>query len=245
MLNKLLYLHATSHQMLFVSQSLAPLYDLPTFHNLTNLKLGMDDNVGWKLLPNLLQSSPNLKVLVFKDVSMDFFFSPCWDDGLIPMGKYCCTPSNVHKYSHFLWYIWTVCIDSVNLSLPDSYISSWPKCSSKFLNYFCSLPGQGLVKPFSKGTLQFNWNPRSCVPHCLLLHLKTIEIHNFLGTPDEVKLVTYLLGHATVLEMMTIYWYDTIMDSESQKTMVKTKVDILKSPRGSYTCQVIFHHLMY
>uniref|UniRef100_A0A2N9I8T0 F-box domain-containing protein n=1 Tax=Fagus sylvatica TaxID=28930 RepID=A0A2N9I8T0_FAGSY len=67
-------------------QSLAPLYDLPTFHNLTDLKLGMDDNVGWKLLPNLLQSSPNLKVLVFMDVSMDFFFSPCWDGGLIPMG---------------------------------------------------------------------------------------------------------------------------------------------------------------
>nr|POE67554.1 putative fbd-associated f-box protein [Quercus suber] len=83
---------------------------LPTFHNLTHLKLGIDDNVGWELLPNILQSSPNLKVLNFKE---------------------------------------------------------------------------GLVKPFNKGTFQFSWNPPRCVPNCLLLHLKTIEIHNFLGTPDE------------------------------------------------------------
>uniref|UniRef100_A0A7N2MAG0 F-box domain-containing protein n=1 Tax=Quercus lobata TaxID=97700 RepID=A0A7N2MAG0_QUELO len=36
---------------------------LPTFHNLTHLKLGIDDNVGCELLPNILQTSPNLKVL--------------------------------------------------------------------------------------------------------------------------------------------------------------------------------------
>ena len=83
------------------------------------------------------------------------------------------------------------------------------------------------------------------MPYYLLLHLKTIEIHNFLGTPDEVKLVKYLLRHAKVLVLMTIYWYDLMMDSESQTTIVKTKVDISKSPRGSNTCQLIFHHLMY
>lgn len=83
------------------------------------------------------------------------------------------------------------------------------------------------------------------MPCCLLLHLKTVEIHNFLGTLDEVKLVKYLLRHAKVLELMTIYWYDLTMDSESQKTMVKTKVDISKSPRGSSTCRLIFHDLMY
>ncbi|KAK7816047.1 F-box/FBD/LRR-repeat protein At5g56420 isoform X1 [Quercus suber] len=143
---------------------------LPTFHNLTHLKLGIDDNVGWELLPNILQSSPNLKVLNFKE---------------------------------------------------------------------------GLVKPFNKGTFQFSWNPPRCVPNCLLLHLKTIEIHNFLGTPDEVKLVKYLLWHAKVLVLMTIYWYDLMMDSESLTAMVKTKVDMSKSPRGSNTCRLIFHDLMY
>ena len=83
------------------------------------------------------------------------------------------------------------------------------------------------------------------MPYYLLLHLKTIEIHNFLGTPDEVKLVKYLLRHAKVLVLVTIYWYDLMMDSESKTTIVKTKVDISKSPRGSNTCQLIFHHLMY
>ncbi|GFZ02615.1 LOW protein: F-box/FBD/LRR-like protein [Actinidia rufa] len=37
---------------------------LPTFHNLTHLELGVNIN-GWQLLPDLLDSSPNLEVLDF------------------------------------------------------------------------------------------------------------------------------------------------------------------------------------
>lgn len=44
---------------------------LPAFCNLTLLELDVDFLHGWKLLPNLLQSAPNLEVLDFIQVSFD------------------------------------------------------------------------------------------------------------------------------------------------------------------------------
>ncbi|KAL7249556.1 hypothetical protein ACSBR1_011698 [Camellia fascicularis] len=40
--------------------------NIPTFHNLVRLKLGLDPFLGWHLLPKLLVSSPNLEVLCFE-----------------------------------------------------------------------------------------------------------------------------------------------------------------------------------
>lgn len=51
---------------------------LPTFHNLVHLTLGVtfrknkpgdDEFGGWRLLPSVLNSVPNLEVLVFEDVN--------------------------------------------------------------------------------------------------------------------------------------------------------------------------------
>lgn len=44
---------------------------LPTFYNLTRMELGVNHTCGWRLLPDLLESSPNLEELVFDEVSRD------------------------------------------------------------------------------------------------------------------------------------------------------------------------------
>ncbi|KAK2976639.1 hypothetical protein RJ640_024173 [Escallonia rubra] len=41
--------------------------NFPTFPNLVRLTLGVPKRGGWKLLPSLLESTPNLEVLVFED----------------------------------------------------------------------------------------------------------------------------------------------------------------------------------
>ncbi|CAK9175528.1 unnamed protein product [Ilex paraguariensis] len=43
--------------------------ELPVFHNLTFLELGVC-YAGWELLPNLLDSSPHLRTLVFKEIHL-------------------------------------------------------------------------------------------------------------------------------------------------------------------------------
>ncbi|KAL8105215.1 hypothetical protein AgCh_029128 [Apium graveolens] len=40
-------------------------YEMPMFHNLARLELGANKEAGWDLLAPLLESTPNLKVLVF------------------------------------------------------------------------------------------------------------------------------------------------------------------------------------
>ncbi|GFZ15489.1 hypothetical protein Acr_24g0016790 [Actinidia rufa] len=42
-------------------------YNIPKFHNLVHLKLGVDRHHAWRLLPNLLVNSPNLEVLLFEE----------------------------------------------------------------------------------------------------------------------------------------------------------------------------------
>ncbi|KAH7861178.1 hypothetical protein Vadar_022661 [Vaccinium darrowii] len=46
-------------------------YALPTFRNLTKLKLGDLSTRGWKFLPHLLESAPNLEVLIFYEGFME------------------------------------------------------------------------------------------------------------------------------------------------------------------------------
>ncbi|KAK9268851.1 hypothetical protein L1049_000615 [Liquidambar formosana] len=42
-------------------------YNLPVFHNVTHLELGVDVEKGWQLLPSLLQNTPNLESLFFRE----------------------------------------------------------------------------------------------------------------------------------------------------------------------------------
>ncbi|KAI3950218.1 hypothetical protein MKW92_044532, partial [Papaver armeniacum] len=44
----------------------------------------------------------------------------------------------------------------------------------------------------------------SKAPQCLLLHLKSIELRNFNGYPDEMVLVKLILKHARVLERVIV-----------------------------------------
>ncbi|KAK2997579.1 hypothetical protein RJ639_026060 [Escallonia herrerae] len=48
-------------------ENLAHADNFPTFPNLIRLTLGVPKRGGWKLLPSLLESTPNLEVLVFED----------------------------------------------------------------------------------------------------------------------------------------------------------------------------------
>lgn len=41
---------------------------LPAFHNLTRLEVKVVDYYGWKMLPDLLGSSPNLENFIMKQV---------------------------------------------------------------------------------------------------------------------------------------------------------------------------------
>ncbi|KAM7277786.1 hypothetical protein ACFE04_004920 [Oxalis oulophora] len=87
-------------------------HDLPKFQHLSHLELGLGLNAGWSFLPVLLDSAPNLQVVVFPD-------------GLV------------------------VC-DHVNYK------------------FFCDFDCY-----FSEA------------PHCLLYHLKKVEIKQFAGLPGE------------------------------------------------------------
>lgn len=45
-------------------------YEIPMFHNVARLELGANKQAGWDLLAELLESTPNLEVLVFPRVSI-------------------------------------------------------------------------------------------------------------------------------------------------------------------------------
>ncbi|KAI3877777.1 hypothetical protein MKX03_019217 [Papaver bracteatum] len=77
------------------------------------------------------------------------------------------------------------------------------------------------------------------VPSCLLLHLKTIEVREFEGQPEELKLVKYIWTNARILQVL-------IIQSGTSKTIValekKTQIMemLLMNPRASTSCKVKF-----
>ncbi|XP_065878960.1 F-box protein At4g09920-like [Euphorbia lathyris] len=110
---------------------------LPILKNLKTLELLVEwpSPIDWKGLPNLLDSSPSLQVLIF------------------PLGLVSRTIHLV-DFHHFDW--------------------QWPEF----------------------------------VPECLSLHLKTIEIFEFVGFVEELDIVEYLLESAKVLDKMIIHRFD-------------------------------------
>ncbi|KAH7859513.1 hypothetical protein Vadar_002040 [Vaccinium darrowii] len=83
---------------------------------------------------------------------------------------------------------------------------------------------------------EYHWSPPERVPECLLLSLKTIEIHRFFGdVKDELNLVKYLLKNGMVLEKMTILcsYYDFVGDNS-----FSFKDELENYPRGSNNCNL-------
>ncbi|XP_065862286.1 F-box/FBD/LRR-repeat protein At4g26340-like isoform X1 [Euphorbia lathyris] len=159
---------------------------LPIFKNLKTMELR--DSVGWrtpandwKVLPNLLDSSPNLRVLIF-----------C--QGLVSLTLY------RDDFNHFDW------------QRPES------------------------------------------VPECLSMHLKTIEIFEFVGFPEELQIVEYLLECGKVLEKMIIHRFvlskSTIMKKKVKRDKVMSELlslrrncstgEVMSFKRSSSSCEVIF-----
>lgn len=77
------------------------------------------------------------------------------------------------------------------------------------------------------------WTEPQCVPNCLLLHVKKIEICGFEGLKHELELVKYLLKNSEVLDKMIIR---SMKGACSKKLFQK----LLMFERGSKTCKVEF-----
>ncbi|KAK6145002.1 hypothetical protein DH2020_021822 [Rehmannia glutinosa] len=82
------------------------------------------------------------------------------------------------------------------------------------------------------------WMEPKQVPTCLLLHLGTVRIDQFVCTEPEFNMVRYILRNAKVLKRMEIY-------TESHGIDLKEKFVALKIislfQRGSEACELVFH----
>lgn len=92
-------------------------------------------------------------------------------------------------------------------------------------------------------TGNFEWSPPEVVPVCVSSHLKTIEIGDFFGGEDEVKLVKYFLENCKVLENVTISpcsksgpWVAAF----DEDTWLMSQKKILNFSFGSSACQLSF-----
>ncbi|MCL7027966.1 hypothetical protein MKW94_003572, partial [Papaver nudicaule] len=56
------------------------------------------------------------------------------------------------------------------------------------------------------------------VPHCLLLHLKKIEVRDFTGHPQELKFVKYFWKNARILQVL-------IIQSGTSKSIVELETE--------------------
>lgn len=97
-----------------------------------------------------------------------------------------------------------------------------------------SLPNLGAmeIELFTVGD-NLRWIEPQCVPNCLSLHVKKIEIFGFEGLTDELELVKYLLKNSEVLDKMII----RSMDGACSKKLFQK---LLMFERGSKTCKVEF-----
>ncbi|XP_062011340.1 F-box/LRR-repeat protein At4g14103-like [Rosa rugosa] len=77
----------------------------------------------------------------------------------------------------------------------------------------------------------FFWRPEGPVPECMSLHLREIEIWGFQGESQELATVEFFLGHAEVLQKMTIHV------QEASPNMMFSE-HVLQIPRVSEACEV-------
>lgn len=76
---------------------------------------------------------------------------------------------------------------------------------------------------------EFGWIEREIVAHCLVKHVKKIEIKGLEGDEDELRLVKYLLKCSRVLETMIIRCKGSISNTKVRNLRQK----LLQLQRGS------------
>ncbi|XP_065862295.1 F-box protein At4g09920-like isoform X2 [Euphorbia lathyris] len=98
----------------------------------------------------------------------------------------------------------------------------------------------------------FNWQRPESVPECLSMHLKTIEIFEFVGFPEELQIVEYFLECGEVLEKMIIHRFvlseNPIAEKKMHRSMSEnlslrrrfSPFEVMSFKRGCSTCEVIF-----
>ncbi|KDP21766.1 hypothetical protein JCGZ_00553 [Jatropha curcas] len=75
------------------------------------------------------------------------------------------------------------------------------------------------------------------VPRCFFSSLKRVELRGFEGNRVEMKVIRYFLKNAKVLKKLAIEYLDD-MDPKKETKLLKK---LLKFPRASSTCQIIFY----
>ncbi|KAL7129578.1 hypothetical protein ABFS83_13G077000 [Erythranthe nasuta] len=80
------------------------------------------------------------------------------------------------------------------------------------------------------------WTEPQQVPTCLLSHLRTIKIVDFVGKDYVFEIIRYLLRNAQVLERMEIA-YGSSLSSDEKIYMLE---EISRFRRGSKECEVVF-----
>lgn len=84
---------------------------------------------------------------------------------------------------------------------------------------------------FERG-VKVRWYRPSCVPECLLFHLKTFEWVDYNGTEDEKRVAVYVLKNARRLETATVFPESLMMN----KRLVFEELEI--ATRGSRACEL-------
>ena len=79
------------------------------------------------------------------------------------------------------------------------------------------------------------------VPKCLKSHLRTISLLQFKGLEHELKLITYMLKNAKVLQRMDIL---SGSSSYEKNFRILNKL-VTKLPRASSTCELKFSTVLY
>ncbi|KAK9269637.1 hypothetical protein L1049_001414 [Liquidambar formosana] len=82
-----------------------------------------------------------------------------------------------------------------------------------------------------------DWNLKS-VPKCFLSHLKTVDLHNFLGNDTEICFLEFLLKNALVLERINICCYKNLLGNSKKQEKGRNLLNML--PRGSRGCAIVF-----
>lgn len=84
------------------------------------------------------------------------------------------------------------------------------------------------------------WHPPDFVPICLALHLKTICLKRFQGTPNEMEVARYLVKHGQVLNKVKVSSFCAVKTVKLQSPVDSIMSEFSKLPRGSKICKVEF-----
>jgi hypothetical protein len=101
------------------------------------------------------------------------------------------------------------------------------------LNLFNFVRWQRIIA--SKGDYE-DWEEPEIVPKCLLSHLATCSLRNYIGIPCELHFAKYIMKNSRVLSAMTIQ-SDKFLDTDSKLLML---MELTRCPRSSATCELLF-----